>query len=170
MKVFLDTNIISRVVDGGWKKRSSDKEIVSTILSNPKVTKMVSKKIEQEILATSNETKKESLLAELHKLDFVSARSSLSYSGDFSRWNHTQDSVLTKLREIFKNESPRAEPTNDADHIYEAFLAQCEAFLTLDGNIIDVYENRKSEVKMLIGEMKILKPEDAPTQYPTWFG
>ena len=170
MKIYLDTCILTHLVDGRWDLQ--DSELIKKIWEIKTVSFWASNKTLEEINNIPDEEFRKKVMAEYNKVNKTPSIPSLSTSlSKFGSSSSTQDPDLTELIELLKTEYPRRKVlsviensrgkmiTNDAYHIYYARMANCDAFLTGDRRtIIKRYEKNKNEFNLIIGNMKIVDP------------
>lgn len=131
VKIFVDNNIPSKIADDD-RANKQEEDIVRKMWEDKNITLYTSLKCKQEAIATRNLELRERLIEVYKRLTFIPTHPTLSYGNvDFHRSHSTQDVLLTRLRNIFRSKPKKgfkAAPTNDADHIYEAKMADCEFF------------------------------------------
>ena len=160
--IFVDNNIPSGLAFGNWAN-PQDEDPVKKLWKMETVIFYTSITCKQEAISIPNDWKRQKILAYYEKIELVPSRPTLSYGHvDFNRGHSTQDVTSSKLRRIFKNKTHKgfkADPNNDADHIFEASMVPCGFFLTVDRKtLINVYQKNKTEVQALIGNMEIIDP------------
>jgi len=158
MKVYLDTNIISRVTD---LKLSEEAARAYRLLGeNEKVQLVTSSKARQELEKTPNIIRNQ-ILAFLSTL-FAKVPDRITVVGSSwgsAPWGSTTwgggwvDPTLQSLREIFK--------PDDAQHIFLAAKDNCDYFLTLDNRtILSRARANPNKIALLCGEMRFVSPEE----------
>jgi predicted nucleic acid-binding protein len=161
MKVYLDTCIINSIVDL-QHLTDNDADALGIIAEHEGLEFFVSNKVSDEIKKAKIE-KRRSVLTFVEKLfNRISDKNIIinGYSGFgaigfgtayFGGGHNEYNPLFIKLRKYFDYD--------DSEHIFQAILANCDFFLTLDKKtIINPYNNMKSEIDTLLGKTKIKTP------------
>jgi predicted nucleic acid-binding protein len=157
IRVYLDTNVVSRLVD---LRISADRARAYEILSNlPDVRFVTSEKAREEVRRATGQQKTAVLQLLVSFLDKVQT-STLEHSGAYGEGAYGEgpygggwtDPVYQTLRVIF-------DPA-DAAHITHAVRSKCDYFLTLDQRtILDRVEQSETAVKEACGSLRFVTPE-----------
>ena len=163
MKVYLDTCILSRLLD--LRIKSDQLNSLDIISSNEDVEFVTSPKTLQEFENTTNENRRKSLRILFKIIKKIYAPPPVySYSGLFggapfgvAQFGGGSGKIINtpydKLIKYFDK--------NDAAHIYFAIKSKCDYFLTLDNQtIIDVVKKNSNKIKKIIEPMKIVNPAE----------
>jgi hypothetical protein len=164
--IYLDTNIISRIADLSISEETADAYArLAKMQTMGEVRFVTSYKTAQEILGTENKIKN----AVLHffytficNVPFLTVH--LSHGGAIGTsaigethigggWNEI-DPIYTKLGAIFD--------ADDAEHVFQALMAKCDYFMTLDErSILRRVSSNLEEVQKICGSMRLVSPADA---------
>ncbi len=161
MKVYLDTCVLSRLVDNGM---SDDQlEALERIADDKNIDLVSSKKTLEEFETTSALRKKRNLKVLFKLVQKVFAPPAVSHysgligdtpigvalmGGGSGSWEHP---TYSRLKSVFDND--------DAEHIYIAKEGGCDVFLTLDfRTIIRRYEQNHGQIDAVISPMRISDP------------
>ncbi len=163
IKIYFDTNIISRTKDFRIKKK--DARALGVISNMNNIELFTSKKTKREIEECEDESQKgmmifvynlikkipeEKLLKEISSSVGVASIGVCSIGGGFCV---SEDNLFKKIKEIFDE--------NDAEHIFQAIKNDLDYFITLDKkSILNRISGNKNELEKISNDMKFLSPSD----------
>lgn len=161
MKIYLDTNILSRVTD--LKLSVEQARAYRLLAENQKlgtVSLVTSLEAKQELERTPNAVRNEILLflcalfSEVpYRIGEVSGRYGAAPYGRTTYGGGWVDPTLRSLRGIFEPE--------DAQHIFLAAKDRCDYFLTLDEHtILSRVRANPPKIASLCGGMRFVSPEE----------
>lgn len=159
MKIYLDTCILSRLVDLRVKDRQLD--ALEFVASYEPAQLVTSPKTLEEFSNVTNPKRRKSLIVLFKIIEKVYAvppvRPYSPLFGDapwgvpFGESGELIEPPYDKLRTLFDD--------NDASHIYFAYKSNCDFFLTLDqATIVDVARKNEDELTTVLQPMQIVNP------------
>lgn len=164
MKIYLDTCVLSRLVD--LRVKDAQLDALEFIASYEPAKLVTSPKTLDEFSNVTNPKRRKSLIVLFKIIEKVYAIPPVTpYSplfGDapwgvpFGESGELIEPPYDKLRTFFDD--------NDSSHIYFAYKSNCDFFLTLDQTtIVDVVRKDEKEVESFLQPMKIVNPIELKT-------
>jgi len=164
MKIYLDTCVLSRLVD--LRVKDNQLDALESIASYEPAKLVTSPKTLEEFSKVNNPQRRKSLIVLFKIIEKVYAIppvrpyppmfGNMSWGVPFRESGELVEPPYDKLRTLFDD--------NDASHIYFAYKSDCDFFLTLDQTtIVDIARKNEKDVKTLLQPMKIVNPLELQT-------
>ena len=166
-RVYLDTNILSRIPDFDVSKGlENDLDALTRLVELEGIQFVTSFKTKQEILKTPNKIKNSAL-----RIVYGIMKKIPMYTVHISRGGAIGTSAIgegalggggwTEMDPLYE-ELTKIFDDDDAEHIFQAVRARCDYFITFDNKtILNRASKRQNEVQKTCGKMRLVSPEDA---------